>query len=230
MSYGHADKIARLAASTPAAGSEKPAPLIDPTLYHRDDVRPVLAERDIAGLFRVLKDDAGLTQRTIAELVGMSQSEVSEILDGRRVIAYDVLVRIAEGLRITRELMGLSYGENDAYGGDGTVANPPEGVSVEMLRRRLIELGAGLAVAAPAAKLAPLLERLELPDPPPVPPPSVLSGVHVVKVRDLTRRAYGSDPEVSSAAAAWASRRQAQAVEACASTSSVNSSEGFFQL
>lgn len=46
---------------------------------------------------------------------------MSEILAGRKVLAYDVLVRIAWGLRIPRELMGLSYGqasadnEDDAY-------------------------------------------------------------------------------------------------------------------
>jgi len=212
MSYGHAAKIAAIVASAQAAGGEKPAPLIDPALYRLDDVRPVLAERDIAALYRILKDDAGITQRQIAELTGQSQSEVSEILKGRRVLAYDVLVRIAEGLGIPRELMGLSYGEGGAYGGDVTVANPPKGVSAEMLRRRLIELGAGLAVCAPAAKLGELLERLELPDPPPVPLPSRLSGVHVMQVRDLTRRLgdagriYGSDPALNSAAAAWASK------------------------
>jgi len=82
-----------------------------------------------------------------------------------------------------------------------------------MLRRHLIELGAGVAVGAPAAKLALLLEHLvELPDPSPAPLPSQLSGVHVVKVRDLARRlheagrVYGSEPEVSSSAAAWASK------------------------
>jgi len=197
MGYGHADKIARITADAPAAGLA-----IDPALYRQDDVRRVLAEHDIAALYLTLKD-AGLTQRQIAELTGQSQSEVSEILDGRKVASYDLLVRIAKGLSIPRELMGLSFG---AYSGDVTVANPPEGVSVEVLRRRLIELGGGLAVAASAAKLAPLLDRLELPDPSPVPLPSRLSGLHVEKVRDLTRRAYGSDPEVSSAAAAWASR------------------------
>ena len=31
----------------------------------------------------------GVPQRTIAELVGQSQSEVSEILKGRRVMGYD---------------------------------------------------------------------------------------------------------------------------------------------
>ncbi|MGH3900682.1 MAG: hypothetical protein ACRDTA_21035 [Pseudonocardiaceae bacterium] len=46
----------------------------------------------------------------------------------------------------------------------------------------------------------------------PVPLPARIFEVHVAKVRDLTRRlveagrAFGSDPEVSSAAAAWATR------------------------
>ena len=216
MSYGHADKIAAIVAST--AGSEPPS--IDPRLYDRPEVRPILAEHDIAGLYRAL-NDAGVPQRRIAELTGQSQSEVSEILKGRRVLAYDLLVRIADRLAIPRERMGLSWwgpdgthaGPDGAYGGQGTVAEPSEGVDEDMLRRQAIELGAGLAVGAPAAKLAQLLERLELPAPSPVPLPSRLSGIHVAKVRDLTRRLNeaastpsGSDPEVSSAAAAWATR------------------------
>ena len=88
MGYGHADKIARIAAGHPAAGL-----VIDPALYWQDDLRRVLAERDIAALYLALKD-AGLTQRQIAELTGQSQSEVSEILDGRKVASYDLLVRI----------------------------------------------------------------------------------------------------------------------------------------
>jgi len=43
MSYGHAEKIAAIAAGMAAAGSEKPTAAIDPTLYHRDDLRAVLA-------------------------------------------------------------------------------------------------------------------------------------------------------------------------------------------
>ena len=97
MSYGHADKLAAIVASTPAAGSEKPVPPIDPALYQRDDVRAVLAERDIGALYRVFKDE-GITQRTIAELTGQSQSEVSEILKGRRVRDVTVLERICDGL------------------------------------------------------------------------------------------------------------------------------------
>ena len=207
MGYGHADKLAAVA-QAPATRDRAP---VDQRFYQREDVRRVLAARDIAALYRLLRDDAGLTQRTIAALTGQSQSEVSEILGGRRVLSYDVLVRIAQGLRIPRELMGLSYGELSAYGGQGTVVSP-EGVA-EMLRRHLISLGPIAAVAYnPVAKLAELLEHIELPSPSPAPLPSRLSRVHVVSVRDLARRLHeaafisGSDPEVSTAAAAWASR------------------------
>src|SRR5918997_5952871 len=138
MGYGHAHHIIATAA---AAGTPAPStrPPIDPALYQRDDMREVLAVRDVTALYLALKA-AGLTQRQIAELTGQSQPEVSDILAGRRVSSYDVLVRIAGGLRIPRELMGLSFGA--AYGGDVTVAEPPRGVSAEMLRRHLIALGA----------------------------------------------------------------------------------------
>jgi len=112
-------------------------------------VRPLLAVRDVGALFMVLKQ-AGLTQRDIARLTGQSQSEVSEILAGRQVVAYDVLVLIAEGVGVPRELMGLSYG---AYAGDVTVADPLEGVSAEMLRRHLIALGGIAPFGASAAGL-----------------------------------------------------------------------------
>ena len=208
MSYGHADRIAAILAGTSAAGGEKPMPSIDPRLYDRPEVRRILAVRDIGGLYRALHD-AGVPQRRIAELSGQSPSEVSEILKGRRVLSYDVLVRIADRLGIPLVRMGLSYGESGAYGGDVTATNPPEGVSAEVLRRHLIALGAIAAVGAPTA--GELLA--ELGNPSPVPLPSRISGVHVAQVRDLTRRlsdaatTSGADPEVSSAAAAWATRR-----------------------
>ena len=208
MSFGHADRIAAILAGAAAAGSEKTTLPIDPVLYQRDDVRRILAERDVTALYLALKD-AGLTQRRIAELTGQSQSEVSEILKGRRVLSYDVLVRIADRLGIPRVRMGLSYGESDAYGRGVTATNPPKGVSAEVLRRHVIALGAIAAVGAPTA--GELLTKLG--DPSPVPLPSRISGVHVAQVRDLTRRlseaamTSGADPEVSSAAAAWATQR-----------------------
>ena len=205
MSYGHAEKLAAIAASTPAVGREKPTPPVDPALYRRDDVRPVLAERDIAALYRLLKDDAKLTQRQIAELTGQSQSEVSEILKGRRVRDVTVLERICDGLGIPRELMGLSYGKDGAYGGDEvTVTGPPEGVTDEVLRRHFI---AGLASAAFGR---PLLAGLL--DPPPagvqhVPLPSRLTLGDVAdlragteQLRSLARR-YGGQADIVDAVA-----------------------------
>ncbi len=209
MSHGHAHNLNADRSPDDQGGvpDDGPAAPIDPRLYEREDVRLILAERDIAALYRVLRDE-GVPQRTIAALTGQSQSEVSEILKGRKVQAYDVLVRIAEGLGIPRELMGLSYGERGTYGGERTVAEAPEGVSAEMLRRHLIALGAIAAVGGPS--VGKLLAKLDSPSP--VPLPSQLSGLHVAKVRDLTRQldeaydASGSDPALSSAAATWASR------------------------
>lgn len=57
VSCGHADKILAAVAGIPAAADSLP---IDLALYRRDDVRRVLAERDITSLYRVLKD-AGVT-------------------------------------------------------------------------------------------------------------------------------------------------------------------------
>jgi transcriptional regulator with XRE-family HTH domain len=67
-----------------------------------------LAVRDVAAVYRLLQKH-GVSQRQIAALTGQSQSEISEILGGRKVIAYDLLVRIAEGLGVDRGLMGLAH-------------------------------------------------------------------------------------------------------------------------
>jgi transcriptional regulator with XRE-family HTH domain len=86
---------------------EPPAVLVKRALG-REAMRKALADRDIAGVYRILSG-LGVTQRQIAAMTEQSQSEISEILDGRRVVAYDVLVRIAEGLSVPRGLMGLAY-------------------------------------------------------------------------------------------------------------------------
>ncbi|MGH3928541.1 MAG: hypothetical protein ACRDTF_01025, partial [Pseudonocardiaceae bacterium] len=70
-----------------------------------------------------------------------------------------------------------------------------------------IALGGAAMVGTPVAKLGALLA--ELPGPAPLPLPSRLSGVHVIQVRDLTRRLGTgdtgcADPQVCSAAAGWA--------------------------
>jgi transcriptional regulator with XRE-family HTH domain len=51
----------------------------------------------------------GVSQCLIAALTEQSHSEVSEIIRGqRKVNAYDLLVRIADGLGVQRGLMGLA--------------------------------------------------------------------------------------------------------------------------
>jgi hypothetical protein len=90
----------------PISGRAGDPPPVDPTLFWRADVRRVLAALDIGGLYRVLGADAGVSQRQIAACTGQSQSEVSEIVAGRRrAEGHQVLGRIAEGFDIPRELV-----------------------------------------------------------------------------------------------------------------------------
>jgi transcriptional regulator with XRE-family HTH domain/tetratricopeptide (TPR) repeat protein len=177
---------------------------IDPALFEREDLHVALAGHDIGAVYRALKD-AGVSQRRIAALTGQSQSEVSEIVHGRAVHDYRVLVRIAGGLSIPRDRMGLSFG---GYPGDAMVGDLPKEVVEEMRRRVLLGLAGITLVGRPVPGLG---ELGPLPAPAPVPLPSRILALHVVKVRDLTQRlgeagcAYGSDPQVSSAAAERAS-------------------------
>jgi predicted XRE-type DNA-binding protein len=60
--------------------------LIDPVWWERSDMRAALAVRDIGAVYRALRE-VGISQRQIAALTGQSQSEVSEILTGRQVMA-----------------------------------------------------------------------------------------------------------------------------------------------
>lgn len=79
-------------------------------VWQQREMRAALAARDISAVYRLLRRH-GVSQRQIAALTGQSQSEVSEILKGRQVMAYDVLTRIADGLGIERGFMGLAYDE-----------------------------------------------------------------------------------------------------------------------
>lgn len=77
-------------------------------VWQRLDMRAALAVRDMAFVFKLLQKH-GVSQRRIAALTGQSQSEISEILAGRRVVSYYVLSRIADGLGIPRGRLGLAY-------------------------------------------------------------------------------------------------------------------------
>lgn len=113
--------------------------LMDEALNTPEGLR-ALAARDITTVYRLLKD-AGVSQRQIAALTSQSQSEVSEILRGRQVQGYDVLVRICEGLDVPRERMGLAYtgGEDEPRSYAGSTAT--EELDEDVIRRRFLGLG-----------------------------------------------------------------------------------------
>ncbi|HEU0087297.1 MAG TPA: hypothetical protein VFQ77_06570, partial [Pseudonocardiaceae bacterium] len=230
MSYGHADHLARSGhqpgvQQTPAADPPpEPATPASPSALAPDwytalELAPILTGRDIRALYRWLSN-AGMAQRRIAALTATTQPQVADIISGRRarVMVYDVLVRITEGLGIPRERLGLSYwgpdgtwhGPASAYARGATVAGAPKWVSAEMLRRHLIAWGGIVMTGAPVHTLGELLD--DLGDPPPVASPSRLHPAHVAHVENLrqslekTGWTFGADPAMSSAAAARAER------------------------
>ncbi|MCA1600845.1 MAG: helix-turn-helix transcriptional regulator [Acidobacteria bacterium] len=188
---------------------------IDPALYWRDGMRKVLAGWDITALYRAVKEDAGLSQRQIADRTGQGQSEVAEILSGRRgpVESHRVLRRIVRGLGVPPELMGLAWwgpdGTDHRPDGDypvgGTVADTPKGVSAEMLRRYLLALGGVALAGRPVERLG---ELLELPGAAPgsVSLPSRITPIHVAKVQDLTRQLTGLSRGGGTACSGWLGR------------------------
>ncbi|MGH3753471.1 MAG: hypothetical protein ACRDRP_12380 [Pseudonocardiaceae bacterium] len=89
--------------------------------------RRALGKRSVVQVYRLLVE-GGISRDRIAELTGQQVSEVAEILAGKEVDDYDMLVRIAAGLGLHRAAMGVSYGDDALdYGPD--VAAPPNPVT-----------------------------------------------------------------------------------------------------
>lgn len=84
---------------------------IPPWVWEQPEIRLALAQRDLRTVYMRLQR-AGVSQRKIARLTGQSASEVYEILNGRQVMAYDLLVRVADGLGVPRGYMGLAYDQS----------------------------------------------------------------------------------------------------------------------
>src|SRR5215468_7179870 len=104
---------------------------VDPEAWERPVMRAALASRDITTVYRLLQK-AGFSQQKIAALTGQSQPEVSAIIHGRRVMAYDVLSRIADGLGVPREYMGLAFEAMPAgAGGESSSGRPLPGAASE---------------------------------------------------------------------------------------------------
>lgn len=185
-------------------------PSIDPALYRRDDLRAALARHNFSVVYRTLTDEVDLSQRRIALLTGQSQSEVSEILSGRQVLTYAVLKRIVGGLGIPPELAGISwYGPDGTYSGEVTVAHPPEGVDLEMLRRHLLALGATAAFGAPVDGIGERVTGLGAPDLP-LDLPSRIGTGDVAVVRGYTdnlrvlARTHGGQARAAVSLTQWA--------------------------
>lgn len=117
------------------------SPGLDPALFAMPGMRSAVVSRDISTVYRLLTQQ-GVPQRTIASLTGQSQPEVSEIINGRQVMGYQVLVRIANGLGIPRGLMGL------AYDGDSTEPAAEE-VDEDVERRNLFAIGGAIIFGTP---------------------------------------------------------------------------------
>jgi transcriptional regulator with XRE-family HTH domain len=176
---------------------------LHPTMWEQPAMRAALARRDIGAVYRRLTD-AGFSQREIARLTGQSQSEVSEILAGRQVIAYPVLTRIAEGLGIARGCMGLATAPDHAAAPPG-VERADEGMKKDALLAAASEVLFGRAVLGAAMELPSQPE-------PPTPLPSRLAARDVEGVRAMTQqletlaKAYGGSAEMLSPVASGAER------------------------
>ncbi|WTF86155.1 helix-turn-helix domain-containing protein [Micromonospora globbae] len=106
--------IAAIPVASRAHGGWRTRDHVDPGWWTsgRFEGRPLtdlLRQRDIGAVFRFLKS-RGWSQAAIAAATGTTENQVRAVIRGRqRVTSYDVLERIAEGLRIRRGLMGLAY-------------------------------------------------------------------------------------------------------------------------
>lgn len=82
---------------------------IPPDVLARTDLRQALAEYDFASAFRILKQYAGISQNRLALACGLTPGKVSTIISGQaQVTSIEVLRRIADGLRIPGDLLGLA--------------------------------------------------------------------------------------------------------------------------
>ncbi|WP_030104752.1 helix-turn-helix domain-containing protein [Actinoalloteichus caeruleus] len=120
---------------------------VTPEVWEKQEMRDALLRRDISTVYRILRR-FGVSQRQIAASTGQSQSEVSEILKGRQVMAYDVLARIATGLGVPRGYMGLAYDEATAARVVGVIDDAQAEEEESVKRRKFLAHAAAVTVGA----------------------------------------------------------------------------------
>src|ERR1700709_835568 len=121
--------------------------LIPSNAWEKPDMREALSKREISTVYRLLRQH-GVSQRQIAAMTGQSQSEVSEILKGRQVMAYDVLTRISDGLGVPRGYMGLAYDEATAIRVVGAAGGQQAEEDESVKRRRFLAHAAQVTMGA----------------------------------------------------------------------------------
>jgi hypothetical protein len=81
----------------------------------------VLAARDIGAVFRFLRSK-GWSLTAMCAATGLKETRIRAVMNGvQRITSYEVLVRVALGLRVPRGAMGLAYTAL-GDGGDGVDA------------------------------------------------------------------------------------------------------------
>jgi len=85
--------------------------VIPPAFWSRRDTRDALSTRDVGRLFLLVRQQAGASQTGLMMRTGIAKSEVSLIMQGRKVSAISRLEAIADGLDMpdsARVLLGLA--------------------------------------------------------------------------------------------------------------------------
>src|SRR4030088_1818024 len=121
--------------------------LVPAAAWEQPEIREALSKREISSVYRQLRQH-GVSQRQIAALTGQSQSEVSEILKGRQVMAYDVLTRICDGLDVPRGYMGLAYDEATELRVVGAAGGQQAEEDESVKRRRFLAHAAQVTMGA----------------------------------------------------------------------------------
>ncbi|WP_282700056.1 helix-turn-helix domain-containing protein [Streptomyces sp. CC219B] len=102
-----------------------PGPLA-PEVLERDDLRRALAEHDFSAAFSLIKKWGGLSQNRIAAACQLTPGKVSTIISGQQqVTSFDVICRIADGLRIPGRMVGLADRSWEAKPASPPVDPPP---------------------------------------------------------------------------------------------------------
>lgn len=82
---------------------------IPDSVLARPDLQQALREHDFAAAFRIIQTRGGISQTAIGSACGLTQGKVSTIISGKaQITSIEVIRRIADGLRIPGDLLGLA--------------------------------------------------------------------------------------------------------------------------